>query len=373
MPPRKSPAVVLLALAPLLAGIRPTPAQTTTQATAPDRAALKVLDAYAATLDKIKTKGLSITVELEETVEGKNRPPNSPIGMPDGTYKRQRLIEASWDGYRIYTHRLFWGDFGPQSRDVKKEDGVHDYHLFDGKRNFGYASPHPLYPGLTGAMVVASTEKRPDLAEFARVSPIPEALGYFKNYLRLDKVLRDAKSLSIEESAPDAVVIRAKTQYGTYSVTFDPTHDFHYTRLERQIAAGDRDTPGAATLVGGYSVTMTFDSVQFKKFGDLWMPVEFHWINDCKNGDAPARLDGTPQPGQSSRNDTHTRVTALQLAPDFKARRSFEPTFLPEGTTLRFDNGQQVPAVYQEVVWKQGRLTSAPASTTPSAQSPRNR
>jgi hypothetical protein len=354
MTSRKSSALILLALVPFFAGIRIGPAQTT----APDRAAaLKVLDAYAATMDQIKKQGLSLTVEEDTVYEKKNWPDRNPSGMINGVQESHTLTESSWDGLRSYTHKRYWGK-DSSGVETSKEEGLESFSLFDGKRSIGWSYLQPGKHTGQGAVLTASP-KRPSVAEHSSLPPIPDMLGY-PGYDKqsLDQVLRQATSLSLETteaSNPDGVVIQAKTSNGSYRVTFDPSHDYHYSRIEIQRILHDDLGPGRPTL-GTASNTFVLDSVQFKKFGDLWMPIESHCVSNLVN------LDPKGNPGASQQDDIRFHVTDLQLAPNFTVRRTFEPAFLPEGVTLRFDNGQQIPPVYQEVIWKQGRFTSAPSS-----------
>lgn len=342
-------AIILLAITHLLSGFPTVYAQTTTSDKA---AAIKVIESYAATLDKIKKQGISLTVEKEVVNENKNWPTNNPAGFVNGTQKMNSRTEASWDGIRCFTHVIYFGYSTPTNPEIKKEDGVESFNLFDGKRTIGWSYLTPGNRIGQGGVTIASP-KRQSSIKHGRMPPIHQMLGHpAYDEQRLDQILLKADSLSLEKkdpANPEGIVIQAKTPNATYLVTFDPSHDYHYSHVEIQLLLHDAPVPGRSTL-GTATKTIVLDSFKFKKFADLWMPIEFHYVSELVN------LYDNVKPNPSQRNETNFRVTDLQLAPDFKARHTFDPTFLPEGAILRYDNGQQDTATFQDVIWKQGRF-----------------
>jgi len=313
----------------------------------------ELLDKFGQTQDKLQ----SFIIKAEDSSETRS----SYFRSEKEKKKTHSSSEVRFDGRRISYREYSWGDFGPGSDLVRKNNPRYRSTTWDGNDCFLYKqSP-------------TSTARPRPVVEIYHSRKFAETLfkkrgydgsclsGYFEDE-RVDSVLRQADTISVRDKMEQAgkagsqcYVIDAVTKYGEYTVWIDPEHGYNISKARVKRKAGDiwRGQP----LKGKGECWYFLDKVYFEKIDNVWVSMQA----DVRGGRIYAD-------GNFHETVSHYKRTEVILNPDHDVLRSFATDDIPDGSQLTgyvdlnkgfFNSGD--PQYYWQrdakvVVDRQGRL-----------------
>ncbi len=178
---------------------------------------------------------------------------------------------------------------------------------------------------------------------------------YRGDFKKVSSLLREAEdNITINKISVDGherYVLEAKIESGKYKIYFDPEHGYNICRAEISKQGDDRyynntlskpppDYKKLGMDVDNFTpplptsprkeLLFTLKNVNFRKFGEVWIPVEADWETKT-----------TRQNGRVVCESFHHQRTHVDLSPDFKAIKAFVPD-IPNGTMVYGPVGSHV-------------------------------
>ncbi len=171
----------------------------------------------------------------------------------------------------------------------------------------------------------------------------------------IDVILKENFEISLRSemenvNGTDCHVIDANTPYGKYTLWFDPEHGYNMAKAKSYKSGNDLyfDKPvntkmniqsGVRTAYKQPGETEYVDFLleitEFKKFGDIWVPIESETQITTKYDD------------RTSIYTKHLKRTHVDINPDFEAVKAFKPD-IPEGARVRYEDEPQKNYIWQD-------------------------
>lgn len=311
--------------------------------------ALELIDKYAATQDAIY-KSFVVKFDI-----------SSILSYSDRSKIRHYLCyETLYDGKRFFMSRKRWGNFYSDPKIFNEKD---DYMLtcwLWNEQRYGdfyliYGHGHKKYnksQNINNVGQVSIYEDCPDKAKAGGITDRDDywVRGFYgTNDIRIDKILRVAKSLTVADKL-DAVgtlqcyVIEAVTKHGKYKVWIAPEHGYNIARIIARKAQGDLDY--GQVLEKGATRRYYMQKVQFKKISDIWVPIE-----------AETGYRWNFPDGQWRKRDSQYKRTEVVLNPIFDENDFVVPKFA-NGWKVMFRGYKDIHKK-EKYTWQNGHVLDA--------------
>jgi len=296
-------------------------------ATAEVPTASALLERFAASQEKRR----SFRLKYEDQYHGKSK--LSFKGQAEKVLSGGYIGELRSDGRRHYSCEKSWERNRPhmsQSKEAAKADPRYRSFLWDGTNKYQYlrSNAGPEWDKLF-LMPKGHADARGDDMIAPHRSRV--LFGFFEDtqakapygYQRIDEQLRQAGSISVQQKMQDVggskcYVISARTKDSRYEIWIDPEHGYNIAKAEI-FRGGEGVKFGKPEEI---SLSTYLKNVRFEKIDAAWVPMEadcgFHWKLIYES---------------YLKEDHHHKITELTLAPSHEALRSFEPSYIRNGTT----------------------------------------
>jgi hypothetical protein len=213
--------------------------------------------------------------------------------------------------------------------------------MFDGTKHYYYSNA-----GTKGSVIINDIEPKTNVLDEAYMnSGDQRAYGYFNEKLRIDAILEKATSASVRAKYDDdthivkCYVVDAKTPYGKYVVSFDPSHDYNICELEQTIEPGDIGEGGVYKTCKSHA---HYNVKEFKQLGATWYPWQAHVSEQLT-------MTGT-SPGMSSSIEVEIQRKELVINPDFDGLKAFSLSEIKDGAAVSIPGKADVP-----FTWRHGQ------------------
>lgn len=298
--------------------------------------ALKLLDKYAETQDKLKSYILKAAVwtDYEHRKDGQ-----------DGKGKIHAEIELRFDGSRrrLRCRQRWWHDEG---HNTPRDRPGYRSSLCEGDVGLDYVTGSENKPGTVHFRIGKSIVEEMFRSNLSRGFGVPALRGFFVgDDERVDTVLRDATKVSLREQTEriggsPCRVIDAETNRGDYTIWIDPRHGYNIAKAHVRIEAGDLFY-GDYRLRKGERISGSLENVCFRLVNDRWIPVEADVFE----------IRETLPVGEGLQSKVHYKLKDVILNPDHDSLGSFVPGDINNGSKVYLNDG--------EYTWQNGKVVDA--------------
>jgi len=248
-------------------------------------------------------------------------------------------FENRFDGDRVKSSSLYWGDINSRERGIKEKDANYQMNLWDGETAYSFTKSNSYKKGI-GSLSMSDKDNPGEYSKYSKRASESfkgSVFGSVMGYHHGDKVpigelflgssvklqLRDKRS---NLRGVDCYVLEADVpKYGKYTVWIDPVHDYHIARIRVQRGPGDRmGSESNSLIVKEVAIhKYSYEVLKFEKKGGAWFPKIFkvkryHTFPGYKSN--------------SQRDFTFSKIT---LNPDHDALGSFLPDDIDNGSEVR--------------------------------------
>ncbi|GMW01546.1 MAG: hypothetical protein AMXMBFR84_26830 [Candidatus Hydrogenedentota bacterium] len=243
---------------------------------------------------------------------------------PSGPGKTWQRGEVGYDGRRFNVHTHTWGDYGGKYRTAN--DAAQRICRYDGKEDIQWdaGGNRPLGTGSIGkGAPIGETIQQPrSYGNYYGLWAMyfgGEPFGYFTDEgRRIDKILRSAKSSAVKterHGATDYQIIEADTEFGYFTVWFDPDKHFNIVRMHRHLRRGDVTNLSDTNVITaeGFARNDLYTVTELAQVSGLWI-VKSHTRETSEEA---------PENGFFSRSASSCTRTSIALNPDFEALETF--------------------------------------------------
>ncbi|MBN2588989.1 MAG: sigma-70 family RNA polymerase sigma factor [Sedimentisphaerales bacterium] len=251
--------------------------------------------------------------------------------------------EIRWDGKRLHVRSYNWNELNPP-KESRIREKAGDFRLMN--FNNGQLYRHSMAmstEGPAGFIMVNDIDS-------SIASPEQSFQGYFwTSNNRLDKVLEDAKSISLRSEMEEindskCYVLDTHINLGKISIWIDPAHGYQLAKFEVKCTEGDY-APGSK-LKKGQSFHNLVQFGNFKQIDDIWVPMEYKASNEHIFG-----------PEGKHMAKLNYKRTEIVLNPDHDALGSFDSPLKNPKNDPELRNGTPVQiAGFKRFTWNDGKL-----------------
>ena len=311
----------------------------------PPSDATEVLARYTATREKLHSYILESNASYVYDILVDAKDPGR-----EGRYDRHDLDEIRVGGERFYTKHQTWGTVY-RDRPWSKQNPTWVSHIWDGERYLQNSrSTGPRRTADDEDIVVIDPGKdRSTFVSFIAAgycgSPL---LGYFRDNVRVDDILRNARDLSLRPGMSDirgvsCYVVDAQAPQGAYTLWFAPRYGYNIAKAEVRKGPGDVARE-EWVMKEGHEETVALSNVRFENIDGVWTSME-----------ADISCSKHLSDGSFQKWTLHHTVTKFLLDPDHETLESFVPRDVRNGasvhlvgpggelTLFTWQNGELVP------------------------------
>jgi len=298
----------------------------------------ELLDKYAQNADRFQSFRIKAELSVDVKLSGGIGKPPAYLNGESG-----RLCDVRFDGQRISSREFMWGNLSPRGP-IPKGKPAYKSFLWNGKDYWRYSrGEDPL-----GKVVINRKQSEYEIQRLQYGHALSGMIGYFSGSTeRFDSVILKARTASVREETEqvngvDCFVIDADTKHGRYSVWIDPTHGYSIAKAQVRMKHDENHFYyGIPFNKAGRELYWTINNLQFEEIDGVWVPVEatheYHRLYSYQ--------------GDSSRSQTHTKVTEILMNPDHDALGSFIPDDIPDGAKVHI---VQFPSI--QYTWQDGKV-----------------
>lgn len=193
----------------------------------------------------------------------------------DGERDVYILQEFRTDGERMKTITQKWGDF--YGSFIPESEKQYSTHVYDGSARYSHVRTYNS-PGR-----VSVRKKYPGQVNISRrlafENQISQCFGYLTGDVeRFDRIIREAGSgqMSVRKEEFKGTihyVIEAETTHGQYRIWLNPEKGYNFSKATVTRKPGDAFMNGYKVEAGSVK-NYVIENEEFKKVGDLWVPVK---------------------------------------------------------------------------------------------------